>query len=289
MEGATIGALLQEGAAELREAGVDAPDYEARVLLGHILDQKPNNVLLKSGQSASLETARIFSHLLALRAQRMPLQYVTRNTWFCGLQFRIDARALVPRMETEQLAEAVAERLAQLHPTEDEWLVDIGCGSGAIGLAIASLVPEPRVLLTDLSPEALALAAENVERLKLTERVTLAQGSYLEPVLRLGLADKVTCLVNNPPYVRVDEMPLLDTEVHAEPLLALQSPTPDGLGSYRELTQQLHLLPNLKLLGLEVGFEQAPAVVEMVKDRGMVEVLPDYAEIDRMVIVHVRR
>ena len=289
MNAATLGALLQEGAAVLSEAGVDAPEHDAKTLLAHVLGVRLNDVLLHADQSADAPDARVYWHLIALRARRMPLQYVTRVTHFCGLELKTDDRALIPRQETEQLVEAVAERLREMAPGPEDYVVDVGCGSGAIGLCLAAQLPRVQVVMTDISQDALDLAAENATRLGMTDRVVLLQGAYLEPVWGGGLQDGVVAVICNPPYVRPDEMPLLDPEVHAEPNLAIQSPAADGLEAYRVLAQEASRLPRLRLLAFEVGFEQAPEVVAMVEHLGRVEVLLDYAEIERMVIVHVGR
>lgn len=289
MPAGTIGALLREGAAVLSKAGVEAPEHDAKVLLAHVLDLRLGEVLLRTPGRPDAEQVQTYRHLVALRSGRLPLQYVTRNTFFGDLELRVDDRALIPRMETEQLVEAVVTRLQALSPGAHDYVVDVGCGSGAIGLSLASQLPELQVVMTDVSQAALDLTAENATRLGLTERTILLQGPYLEPLWQGGLANGVVAVICNPPYVRPDEMPLLDPEVHAEPLVALQSPAADGLEAYRVLAAEAPRLPRLRLLAFEVGFEQAPEVVKLVESFGEVEVLPDYAEIERMVIVHVGR
>lgn len=287
MNAATLGALLKEGAAILCEAGVDAPEHDAKALLAHILGVGLNDVLLHADRPAEALDARLYWHLIALRARRMPLQYVTRTTHFCGLELKTDDRALIPRQETEQLVEAVVERLRELAPGAEDYIVDVGCGSGAIGLSIAARIPRVQIVMTDVSRDALDLTAENATRLGMAERVVLLQGSYLEPMWAGGLEHGVVAVICNPPYVRPDEMALLDPEVHAEPNLAIQSPATDGMVAYRVLAEEAPKLPRLRLLAFEVGFEQAPDVVAMVEHLGPVEVLLDYADIERMVIVHV--
>lgn len=289
MNAATLGALLKEGAAILSEAGVDAPEHDAKTLLAHVLDVNLNDVLLHADREAQPIDARLYWHLIALRARRMPLQYVTRVTYFCGLRLKIEDRALIPRQETEQLVEAVVERLQKLLPGPADYVVDVGCGSGAIGLCVASQVPRTQVVMTDVSQDALDLTAENATCLGLTDRVVLLQGSYLEPIWGGGLEHGVVAVICNPPYVRPDEMTLLDPEVHAEPNVAIESPAADGMEAYRVVAKEASQLPRLRLLAFEVGFEQAPDVVAMVQHLGQVEVLLDYADIERMVIVHVGR
>jgi release factor glutamine methyltransferase len=287
MQSDTFGALLKEGAALLYETGVAAPEHDAKALLAHVLGGKLNDVLLRADEQAEPELARTYWHLIALRARRMPLQYVTRSTEFCGLQLKVDDRALVPRPETEELAEAVAERLWRLEPGLEDYVVDVGCGSGAIGLCLALQGPPMQVVMTDVSQDALHLTAENATRLGVTDRVILLQGPYLQPVWQGGLEHGVVAVVSNPPYVRPDEMETLEPEVLAEPRMALESSTADGLEAYRVIISEAKQLTRLRLLAFEVGHEQAREVAKMLEGLGDVEILEDFAGIERIVIAHV--
>jgi release factor glutamine methyltransferase len=217
----------------------------------------------------------------------MPLPYVTRTTYFAGLELRCDDRALVPRQETEQLVEAVLQRLPDVAMQPGECLADVGCGNGAIGLALATQAPDLHVVMTDLSAEAVELAAENTRHLGMSGRVTLRVGSYLEPLREADLVDRVAVVVCNPPYVRPAEMSMLDAEVHAEPRLAITGPDADGMAGYRVLATQVGGLPNLRLLAFEVGFAQEEDVAGMFAQLGRIEILADFAGIERMVVVHV--
>lgn len=284
---ATVGAALGAGEDVLRAAGVDSPEADSRVLLSHVLGCKLNDVLLRSSQELTASDERCWSHLLSLRASRMPLQYVVGSAVFCGLNLRCDRRALIPRQETELLAEAVAERLRQLAPPPGSIVVDVGCGCGAIALALAHWLPEMCVLASDISPGALGLATENARLLGLAGRVRFAAGPYLQPVFDLGLADRVVAVVNNPPYVKPDEMPLLDPETLAEPREAVQSSSEDGLEEYRVLARQAALLPHLRLLGVEVGYGQAKGVRRVLAPLGEAQTILDYCDIERHVIVDV--
>ncbi|NPV48642.1 MAG: peptide chain release factor N(5)-glutamine methyltransferase [Armatimonadetes bacterium] len=285
----SVAAALRAGTERLRSAGVDSPEVDARVLLAHVLGCGLNDVFLRSAQELAATEEPAWWHLLELRASRMPLQYVTRTVAFCGLMLRCDDRALIPRQETELLAEAIADRLRRLRLPEDSVVVDVGCGGGAIALALAQWLPHVGVLASDVSPEALQLATENAGRLGLTERVRFARGPYLEPVFQLGLEKRVVAVVNNPPYVKPEEIPLLDPETLAEPRLAVESCSEDGLEEYRELARQAAHLPNLRLLGVEVGFGQAGSVREILGRFGETDTILDYCDIERHVIVHVQR
>ena len=283
----TLGALYLEGAASLAAAGVKSPEHDARALLAHVLHVRLNDVLLRAAEPAELLTECVYEHLLVLRRRRMPLQYVTHNTFFHGLELRTDERALIPRQETEQLVEAVIERLVVLDLPAGSLVADVGCGSGAIGLALAQRFPELRFVLTDLSGPAVELAGENAERLGLQDRVTLLEGSYLEPLRQAGLMDEVVVLVCNPPYVRPNEVSMLDPEVLAEPRMALTASAADGLEGHRTLAAEASGLTALRLLACEVGYAQEEDVANLMAPLGRVEILPDFQGIERVVIVYV--
>lgn len=285
--GPTVGALLASGTAALTAAGVGFPEYDARVLLAHVLDCRLNDLLLRRECALAAEESAVFWHLVGLRQERLPLQYVTGNTVFCGLTLRCDARALVPRAETELLAEAMAEELSERRLPADALVVDVGCGSGAIALALAHFLPQVQVLATDVSPAAVELTAENASLLGLGDRIQTALGAYLEPVFALGLSERVVAVVNNPPYVKPAEVPYLDSETLTEPRIAVQSGSEDGLLEYRELARQATALPHLELLGVEVGYDQASLVREVLRALGSVRTLKDYCGLERHVIVHV--
>jgi len=283
----TIGALYKEGAALLAAAGVREAEHDARELLAHVLGCRPNDILLRAGEAADPLTERLADHLFSLRARRMPLRYVTRTAHFGGLEFRSDDRALVPRQETELLLDAVLERLPALRLSPEALLADVGCGTGAIGLTLATRTPGLNVVLTDLSPAAAELARENAVRLGLQDRARVLVGSYLEPLLEAGLQDRLAVIVCNPPYVRPNEISMLEPEVLAEPRVAVESPEADGMTGYRVIAAGLGAFPNVRLLAFEVGFAQEEDVADMFRPLGRVEILPDLAGIERVVIAHV--
>jgi release factor glutamine methyltransferase len=283
----SLGALYKEGAALLQEAGVTDASHDARALLAHVFGCKLNDVLLRADEPAPASEAQIYRHLISLRAGRMPLQYVTRTAYFGGMELRSDDRALIPRQETENLVEAVLARLPMLEMGPDDLIADIGCGAGPIGLMLAARLPGQHVVMSDISAAAVELAGENAARVGLQDRVTLLQGSYLEPLRDAGLLDRVVIVVCNPPYVRPGEMKMLDPELHVEPRVAIASPATDGLDGYRVMAEQARWLPRLRLMAFEMGFGQEPALTPLFEPLGRVEILTDFSEIERMVIVHV--
>jgi len=208
----TTGEALAAGAAYLGRKGIDTPRLDAELILGQALGL--SRLELYTGHDRPLsERERLEARaLLERRAAREPLAYVLGEWGFRRLRLRTDARALVPRPETEVVVERALALIAGL---EAPRVVDVGTGSGAIALAIASEHPGARVSATDISTEALSLAAENAAALGL--EVELLHTSLLE-----GLTGHFELVVSNPPYVRAEELPGLQPEVRDwEPRTAL--------------------------------------------------------------------
>jgi release factor glutamine methyltransferase len=187
----------------LERKGVESPRLDAELLLSKALGLSRLELYTRHDQpltEAEREDAR---RLLERRGRREPLAYVLGEWGFRRLVLRTDARALVPRPETETLVERA---LALLEGVDAPRVVDVGTGSGAIALALAQERPDARVTATDVSPRALALARENAERLGLD--VELVETSLLD-----GIGGPFDLVVSNPPYVAAGELAALEPEV----------------------------------------------------------------------------
>ncbi len=195
--------------------------------------------------------------LVARRGRREPLAYVLGNQEFHGLRLSVTPAVLVPRPETEDLVDLVLAAL----PDGSAQVVDIGTGSGAIALALKHLRPALTVHARDVSPEALAVAQGNAQRLGLD--VAFSQGHLAQ-----GLAGPYAAVVANLPYIAEDERALCDPELACEPALAL-FPGGDGLGLIRELIADApRLLAPGAALWLEHGFRQAAAIAALAATHG---------------------
>jgi release factor glutamine methyltransferase len=207
----TVRDLLAAGTDELTRAGVPSPRVDAEWLLAHALGVSRTE-LYADGDEAPADRERVFSELLARRATREPLAYVLGEWGFRRLTLSVDPRVLIPRPETEVLVERCLELIADL---AEPRVLDVGVGSGAIALAIADERPRARVVATDSSSEALAVAAENATRTGLP--VELVEGE-----LFAGLDGPFDLVVANPPYVAPEDVDALPPEVgEHEPRAAL--------------------------------------------------------------------
>ena len=203
----------------LGRAGVPEPRTDAELLVAHVLGVGRSTVVtMIRCELDDAKRARLRG-LVERRGAREPLQYVLGEWGFRRLDLKVDGRALIPRPETEMVVERALAHIAEL---EAPRVLDVGTGSGAIALALADEHPGARVVALDLSPDALSLARENVERTGLGDRVELRQGDLVD-----GVRGPFDLVVSNPPYVRADELSALQPEVRDwEPHVALVG---DGL------------------------------------------------------------
>jgi release factor glutamine methyltransferase len=255
----TISALLADGAARLGAHSSATPALDAELLLAHALGGK--RARLKSHpEEIPDETARSrYAELIERRAQGEPLAYIVGFRDFWTLRLTVSPAVLVPRPETE----LVVERALALRPEPVARIVDLGTGSGAIALALASERPQWQVTATDLSPDALAIARVNAASHSLTH-VELLQGSWFEP---LG-GRRFNLVISNPPYIGAAEAELGTPELGFEPRAAL-SPGEDAMAALRAIVQAAppHLEHGGWLL-LEHGATQAADVARELVVRG---------------------
>lgn len=277
--------LLAHATGTLAAAGIDAPAFDARAIAAHVLDIAPGATAIISDRPLSALEIRTIDQLVALRRRRMPLNYVLGDAEFMGLRFRCDSRALSPRHETELLAETFIARLSDGPPAAG-LLLDVGCGSGVLGLSAAHNFDDIVLIGSDISLPALQLFGENVRLLGLASRAHAVAGSFLD-WLSPQHARSVRYLLSNPPYVRPDIYETLQPEiVNYEPRIALVSPSADGLGAYRRLADSLRQMKNLCLAGFETGYDQYDIVQVMHEARPDMtwELRNDYEGHPRIVI-----
>ncbi len=281
----TLGQLLGRAETTLRQAGVDNPALDARLLAAEALRLTPTETLTRRSEVVPEPLALKFWALVERRSAREPLPYLLGRVEFYGRTFLCDQRALIPRPETETLVECALEICSELDP--EDIVVDVGTGSGVIAISLALACPHVRVWGTDLSPQTLQLARANVRRHRVSDRVRLAEGSGLAPLREVGLAEQVAVVVSNPPYVRSAELPGLAPEISRwEPHLALDG-GPTGLAAYETILADCLRLPRLRAILLEVGYDQAEAVCALVGEAlpGFIcTVRPDLSAIPRVVI-----
>jgi release factor glutamine methyltransferase len=259
---ATVAENLQTGAGSLRNSS-DSPRLDAELLLGCVLGLSRAGLIARGGDSVAAEREQAYADLIDRRARGAPVAYLTGTREFWSLPLTVTPDVLVPRPETELLVELALERMPERDPSTSRVgsVLDLGTGSGAIALAIASERPAWRVTGVDVSPAALEVAIQNSRDLGLAH-VEWRLGSWFEAVP----GEIFDVIVANPPYVAAED-PALQT-LWAEPSIALGA-GPDGLDALSAIIRGAasHLRDGGRLL-LEHGSTQAPDVAQLLESHG---------------------
>ena len=264
-------------------SGVENPQIEAEVLMAEALGTSRAGVFTRLREEPGQAIRGRFTGLVERRAAREPLQYILGRQEFSGRIFRVNPTVLVPRPETEMLAREGAGFLKGLGPS---LAADIGTGSGCIAVTLALEAPGTFVYAVDSSGAALRTAAENAEQNGAAGSVRFLEGDMLRPLSGMGLEDRLDLVISNPPYIPTDDIRGLQPEVLFEPKAALDG-GPDGLDAIRRLVREApaYLKSGGRLM-LEVGFGQAGAVRETIKDEPGLhfeKIILDFAGIERII------
>ena len=296
----TVGYLLHSGIERLRLAGSESPRLDAELLLGHVLGVERTSLISHSEAPVGADAAARYEASLERRITGEPVAYIRGFKEFHGLALASDARALIPRPETELLVDLVigwlVDRLvAAPRPagTPSIRVIDVGTGAGTIAIALAAELRRRRidsdvsVIATDASPEALQLARENAVGHGVADRIEFLLGDLVP-----WDATLFEVVVANLPYIPTDAIDGLPVAASFEPRSALDG-GPDGLDLIRRLVDQLgRVLRADGIAFLEIGSDQGQAVLSEVAQRlpaAAADVLPDLAGLDRVVRIQPGR
>jgi release factor glutamine methyltransferase len=276
----TIGSLVKWATDDFRARGIENPRLDAEVIVAFALGIDRTRVIIESLRPLEPAELSLLRDLVRRRRSREPIAYLRGEREFYGRPFRVDARVLIPRPDTEALVDVALERTA--HVSLSMRQLDLCTGSGCVAITMARQRPTSRVLATDLSVDALAVARENAYRL----------GAYNVALLESDLFDRVPAgsrfdvITANPPYIATGEIPELMPDVRDfEPRGALDGGA-DGLDFVRKIVEQAP--PFLEvggLLALEIGAGEADATRAIFEEHGWGEVRVDrdYGKIERVV------
>lgn len=270
----TYSELRRELVGMFADAGIASAAVDSDLLITELAGISRPELFLCAGEPVPAELERHIRELARRRANREPLQYLLGVAYFMDLELEVTPAVLIPRPETELLAErAIAALREHPHPIA----LDLCCGSGALAVSMSLEVPGAQVHAADLSPDALAVTAKNAELLGAS--VTLHQGDLFAAVPEIAF----DVIVSNPPYIPSADCLTLQEEVRREPLMALDGGA-DGLDFYRRIASDApkFLRPGGVLL-LEAGFDQAEAVMALLADFADVRAHEDYQHIPRMI------
>ena len=269
----TMRDLMREGAERLARAQAPDPELDAEYCLSHATGI-PRLVLHMTDRAPTAEEAALCRALLSRREKREPLQYILGTQPFMGFDFEVSPAALIPRFDTETLAQQALKRLRS-----GMTALDLCAGTGAIGLSLKLVKPGVRVTLADLSQDALALARRNAQALNAD--VEIVAGDLFAPLGERRF-DMIVC---NPPYIRTEELSSLQREVTFEPAMALDGGA-DGLAFYRRIAAQApaHLNGD-GFLCLEIGDGQRESVTRLLQPSFVdIAVFHDLNDLERVVV-----
>lgn len=279
----TVLEVIQKSAEFLAKKGVDSPRLQTELLLAHVLKLPRMKLYLDFERQLSTAEADTLRELVKRRGQREPLQHILGSASFCGLEIIVNRHVLVPRPETELLAEAGWVYLSTLNP-QLSTILDFGTGSGCIAIALAVRCSAASVMATDVSPEAIAVATENAARHGASNRIEFCCCSGFEA---LPADPRFDLIISNPPYIPTAEIESLQPEVRDfDPRQALDG-GPDGLEFYRLIADHAPALlkPTGRIM-LELGHEQAGPVGKIFESQMWIveAVKQDYTQRPRILI-----
>ena len=228
----------------------------AKMLLSSYLDVNPLELLTILDKEVDSDIEKLYKSSLEALKENKPIQYVIGNVNFYGLKFIVNKNVLIPRFETEELVEQVVEYTKDLNKDKIK-ILDLGCGSGAIGLTLKSILKDSEVTLVDISKEALEVSKLNANNLNLD--VTFIESDWFSNVK----LEKYDIIVSNPPYIRTDEE-IEEIVKNNEPSLALYGGV-DGLDCYRKILANIKpYLNNKFLMAFEIGESQKEEIYDIV-------------------------
>ena len=276
----TISEQLKMATEKLKAAGIENARLDAEVLLAYVLNVRRLSLYVNINKKMTDKEITRYQNLLKRRLERIPVAYLTGHKEFMGLNFAVTPDVLIPRPDTEILAQGVIEHLQSYNRKIK--MADLGTGSGAICVSILKFVENVEVAAVDISKKALEIAQFNAEKFNVEDKITFYEGNLFEPLE----GQSFDVIVSNPPYISAKDFEKLQIEVKGEPRLALDGGT-DGLKFYRQIVSEApKFLTADGFLAMELGFNHSEPVRHLIEDSGNfkhIQIWKDLARIERVI------
>lgn len=249
--------LMEKGKQKLIENQIEEANIIARVLLQFVLALNRTELLMNQEQEVEEKKRQEYEKVIQKIIEGIPMQYITHKQEFYGIPFYVDENVLIPQPDTEILVEEVVS----LAKNQQEDILDIGTGSGAIGIALASNITSANITISDISKKALEIAKKNAIENKVIQKIKLVQSNLFE-----NIEGTFSIIVSNPPYIETEIIKELPKQVQNEPILALDGGK-DGLTFYRKLVEEApNYLRQGGYLCMEIGYNQKEDVLELLQN-----------------------
>ncbi len=277
----TLYSVYRDAIKQFQLAEIENPEFDAQQLISFCFGYNKTQLLMNSGTIIDDVKLIHFEDCVKRRSAREPLQYILGMWDFYKYSFKVGKGVLIPRPETEMLVDFAVDKINR---DGSKIVFDLCCGSGCVGLSVAKMCPQVKVYCVDISDDALAYTRKNKELLG-CDNVTIVKSDVLDGTGFIGLP-RPDIILSNPPYIRSEEIPQLQKEVHFEPSLALDGGE-DGLIFYHQLSEIWYPLINRGgYLAMECGEDQANDILSLFvnkADKGKIH--KDMAGHDRVVVV----
>lgn len=279
--------LLRMGVDKLGEREYLNPTLDALLILEFLLNVDRSYLYTHGDRVVSDEIVDKYVYFIEKRKIGYPLSYLLKEKDFYDLSFYIDEGVLVPRPDTEILVDWIINTAIEKYQNRPINIVDLGTGSGCIGITLAYHLKNAVIYAVDLDNKALEVTEKNILRYKLNNRVVLCNGDMFDGIKSLQLEGKVDIIVSNPPYIPSEDIEELQVEVRGyEPRKALDGGI-DGLDFYRRIIPESKTYLNKSgILAFEIGYSQGEIVKRLFIEEGFcnVEIIKDLQGLDRVVV-----
>lgn len=288
--------ILNIGKRQLEAQNIADAAIDSKMLYCHLMNVSNARIILEYQRILPDNLCEKYFELLDRRCTGEPVQYIIGTQEFMGLEFRVNENVLIPRQDTETLVEDAISIIRENRLRNEEFpikkkreydVLDLCCGSGAIGVSLAVLCDNVKVTCSDVSKDALEVARENASALS-KSKIEFKQGNLLEPFAKKLKKRKFDLIISNPPYIRSSVIPTLQTEVKDhEPMLALDGGE-NGLECYEKIISDAELCLNKEgVLMFEIGHDQKDDLIRLLEDNGAfrdIRGLKDLAGRDRIIV-----